>query len=286
MTAQLVPCEFTKPPQTNVPGRSANAQGTAVTPGNNIYGAYTALGLTLTDDAYGIWVNFNGAGASATASDTIATIGVDAAGGTSFVDLIPDLLCSACTAFVSNAQMSGGIWFYFPLLIRSGSSLGCKASQNSAAPRNVNVYVVCPTGPSHPESLPRFGSFVRSYGITAASSSGTGVTPGAAAEGAYVQLSSGIADPCWFWQVAMGVNNTNMTTNNAFAMDLLIGAAGPVGRNVIVDQFYSISTLELAAANYQGAYAQAAVADQVWGRCQGNGVTQTGMSIAAYGVGG
>ena len=267
----------------SISGAPAASIGASVTPGNNTYGSYTSImsGATVTDDVYGLWVVINTGFTSAAARDILVTVGIDAAGGSSFTDWIPDLLGSGASNY-AGASTSGAIWYYFPLFLKSGTSIGAKATVNNATVGTVSVGVKLFCKPSRPDLMPRFGTFVRAFGTATGTSSGTAVTAGGASEGSWTQLGSAVADRLFFWQVAYGLNNTAYN-NNGVHIDLGIGDATNK-RTPILDQLVSTSATETLSAVYVGAYAKAASGDLVYGRVQGASVP-TGSSMAAWGVG-
>lgn len=264
--------------------------GTSITPGNNTYGSYTSVlsGASLTDDAYGIEVWFNSGNVDSAARDGIATIGFDPAGGTSFGGLagvtnneISHLLWS-CAGDMRNAAM-GPVWYYFPLFIKAGTSIGCKASVNNATVGTVNCFVRLHCKPTRPE-LVRSGTFVRTYGATVGSSTGTSVTPGAASEGTYTELGT-LADAIWYWEYGVGINNAGFTANCQFT-DIAIGDASNKKR-VIANGVSMSSQSEVNCKPAMGAYGSGVSGDKVYGRMQvGDNAAMTGYSLIAYGVGG
>lgn len=257
--------------------------GTSITPGNNTYGSYASLiaGASVTDDVYGFWINFNSNGLSATARDALATVGLDAAGGTSFTDTI-NHLGAACADVYGAATGGIGLWYYFPLFIKSGTSIGVKASVNNATVGTLFSHVVLQCQPTRSDLI-RMGSFVRTFGDTAASSAGTAITQGGVSEGAYVQLGSALVESLWFWNCAVGANATVESTSINH-VDLAIGAAG-AKKVVIANQSWCMTNGETARGVFPGAYSPAAIGDLVYGRAQASAVV-AGKSLLAYGVGG
>lgn len=263
-------------------GAPSASIGASTTPGNNSYGSYSSImsGATVTDDVYGLWIIVNTGFVSGSARDILITIGLDPAGGTSFSDWITDL-AGSCAANYGGATSAGGVKYFFPLFIKSGTAIGAKSSVNNATVGTVSVGVKLLCRPSRPDLL-RLGTQVRTYGSTAASSSGTAVTVGGASEGAWTSLGTVAAgDRPWFWTVGVGINNATMN-NNGLHVDFGIGD-GSNKRIVIQDQLILTSTTETISAEYPGAYAKACPGDVVYGRAQGPSAV-TGTSMIAYGV--
>jgi hypothetical protein len=131
---------------------------------------------------------------------------------------------------------------------------------------------------------PRTGTFVRTFGATTASSSGTAITPGTAAKSAYVSLGTTV-EPLWFWSFGIGINNAS-SSSNAAVWDLALGSSTTSNRNIIVDQLAMPGPLETLDFFSMGATAQSQTGDQVFVRAGGPFGSPAGMSAISYGVGG
>jgi hypothetical protein len=254
-----------------------------VTPGNNAYGSWVNLLTATPEEADWIEININSIGTSATATDTLVTIGIDPAGGTTYTDFIPHLLATAASPyFGSNAV--GGIWYRFPLRVPAGASLAVKASQNNATP--VTGFVLARLyRQSRRDAGGRVGTYVKTFGEVTATSKGTDITSGTTAEGSWTQLgsSTGADDNLFFWQVGIGQNSGSFSTA-AQHIDLGIGD-GTNFRTPILDELVSYNGSEMMSADYEGAYAQATTGDKIYARAQGSGAATT-LSAIAYAVGG
>lgn len=261
---------------------TSTAGGVTVTPGNNTYGSYAQViaGSSVTDDAYGIWINVNANAVSGAARNSIAKLGLDQAGGTSYTDTILDLGC-ACAGDINAA--GGGISYYFPLLIKSGTSVGIAVSVNNATVGTCKSYcrLFCkPVG-----IPPRAGSFVRTFGSSPSTSAGTAVTPnGSGSKSAYVQLGSAVADTLWAWCLGVGCNNSSMT-NTAAGWDLAIGTSSQK-QIVINDQLVMPGATETLSYISPAMPGLAVSGDLVYVRAGSNAPSATGLSAIAYGVGG
>lgn len=263
---------------------SASA-GATITPGNNTYGSYTQLlaGASVTDDVYELWLNFNAVAVSGVARDCLAQVGVDPSGGSSYNVIVPDLLVS-CAGAMSGVGL-GGIWYRFRLFIKAGSSIAVAMSVNNATVGTGSAFCKLFCKPSHPELI-RVGSFVRAFGVTAGSSSGTAITPNAAgSKSTFVQLGSALAETLWDWCLGVGCNNAVMN-NNAASWDLAIGSAVGTNRVVVLDQVVIPTTAEVLAYTAANTPALAVAGDLVFARAGGAASSPTGMSAAAYGTGG
>lgn len=279
----LQPQEFRVIPSHGRP--AVGAYGTSITPGNNAYGSYTEVmaGSLVTSDAFGIHINVNSNAVTASARDTLVDIGVDPSGGTSWVSTIPDLLASCAAPY---DQKGSGVDYFFWVFVPSGSSLAAKATVNNATVGTLRVNCRILTKPKHPELLRGLvGKYVRAFGTSVGSSSGTAVTPGQASDGAWTALGSALAEPLWYWQVGFGVNNATMT-NLVYHADLGLGTGTDI-REAILDNIITMTTVEeLGQKSGLGGYCDGATGDTVFGRAQCSGAPISGISMAGYGVGG
>lgn len=264
-------------------GRPAAAWGTSVTPGNNTYGSYAELidGALVTQDVWWIDILISSGATAAAARDLIVTIGIDPSAGTSYVDTINHLLGSGAAAY---DVYSGGVWYGFPLRIPAGSSIAAKASVNNATVGTVRVTARLYGLPRHPEVTP-LGSFVRSFGVTLGSSSGTTVTPGTTSEGSYAQLGTATAEPLWYWEWGVGVSDSTMSSV-VHHCDLACGDATNK-RLIVLDGLVHFSSNEATSKQrHQGEFMRVATGDLIYGRMQCSGTVDSAISMMAYGVGG
>lgn len=266
--------------------------GTLVTPGNNTYGSYASIiaGASVTADVYGILINFNSWNVSGSAKDSIVTIGLDPAGGSSFTDYINHLLTGPANAYTAT----DGTEYYFPIYIKAGTSIGAKASTNNATVGTGRVAITLFCRPSRPDLI-RVGSSVRSFGADTANSRGVLVTQGTVSEGAWTVLSASTlgdveTNPAvnntqlpWYWEFGVGCNNATMTaakvhcdigigdgTNNVVAVSngmVLAAASESQDKRAAIQSHYRSTTL-----------------DSVFGRAQSSAAADANFSMMAYGV--
>lgn len=265
--------------------RPAMAFGTSVTPNQNdiANATYAQLiaGASVTREMSDLLVCINTAGIAAAARDTIITIGIDPAGGSSYSTLIPNLLCGPAGSYSGAASNGGPVWFRFPIRIPAGSSIGAKASVNSSNLTAINVFCEVRGGQSAPAYV---GSVVEALGVTTASSSGTAVTPGTTSEGSYVQIGT-LTRPCHFIAWGVGVNDSTMS-NNTLSVDIAIGDASNK-RICVPNGFVFTAANEALGKHAQGVYVEGAIGDIVYARAQvGPNAADSNLSVAIYAVGG
>lgn len=259
--------------------RPAAAWGTSITPGNNTYGSYVQVLTATSDETYLMRIVLNSFAVTSAARDALVTIGIDPAGGTSYTDLITDLLASC-----AHTYTAGPVVYEFPLRVPAGATIAAKASVNNATVGTGNVAIELFGRPSRPE-LVKAGSFVQTFGSTPASSSGTAVTIGTTAEGAWTQIGSALTVPIWAWEFGIGLNNATIV-GNTIHVDLGLGNA--TSRKVAIPNAYvCTTTVETITKPAALRTVLGAVGDLVYVRAQcGPGAADTTASFCAYGVGG
>lgn len=266
--------------------------GTSITPGtSNAYGSYASVmsGATLTSDAYGLEIIVSSAFEIFVDRGMLVTIGFDPAGGTSFGGLggvtgneISHLLCSGAQVWYASNAPLGGHRFYFPVFVKSGTSIGAKAQTNEATARTVRVAVNAFCKPSRRAGV-RAGSFVRTIGANTTTTDGVTVTPGTASEGAWAELGTA-ADKLWYMDIGCGARSAAQAEAMMLS-DVSVGDA--TNKRTVIRDIYTLSSTNewLQKTGRFGAYVNLASGDKIYGRAQGSAAT-VGYSMAAYCVGG
>jgi hypothetical protein len=206
-------------------------------------------------------------------------MGVDNAGGTSYVSVIPHLLAGNAIPYTTPP---GGVFYYFPLYIRAGSTVAFRAMSNSATALRVSVYFY--GLPARPDAV-RVGSYVDAFGVNVTNRIGTAITAGTTSEGTFTQLGSATTKPYWWWQMGFNINNTNMNAATTHA-DIASGTA--TNRRLLIEnQIWQSTTAEQIGCvpAIISAYKEVATGDLIYGRAQTTATT-TGTTMIAYGLGG
>jgi len=157
---------------------AGNAIGTSFTSGGSQHTDGTAVSVisALTHDVHYLVVSFGGVSGTATADTAcLADILIDPAGGTSWTALINDLVIGFMPV-LTGGQVGHQIYYYFPLWIPAGASLGVQSRCNVVSWQS-RVCMWAYGNPSRPDMW-WCGQGVESLGINAASSKGTDITPG------------------------------------------------------------------------------------------------------------
>jgi hypothetical protein len=203
---------------TNMTGRPVSNWGTLHTPGFNTYAPFTQILGPTAFDTYYMRIIFNSCYISGAAQDTIAIIGIDYSGGTTYTDLqIQHLLLSSAGTLLYHT----GVIYDFPLYIPAGSTIAVRGSQNKNPPTGFRTGITLYGRPTRPE-LVRTGSYVDTYGANPSTSSGTPIISGTTSEGVWTQIGSTTTRSYWWFQTGLGCNDSTMT-DNIYALDLAIG---------------------------------------------------------------
>lgn len=212
--------------------RPAAANGTAVTPGTVGYGAWASVITALAQDCFALLININSNSASAASRQTLTKIGVDMAGGTSYADLIPNLISGGASPYNVG---SGGAWYYFPLHLPAGSRLAAAGFGSVATAYRVGIIpMMLPSNPS----LIRKGSFVESIGVSG--TTGTAFTAGTTSEGAWTLLGA-TTKRCWWWQVAAQIPTGDTSWNaGSLHLDLAVGDAS--NKDIIIQDLNLVTS--------------------------------------------
>jgi hypothetical protein len=270
--------------ETNIGGQVGNSTwGTSITPGNNTFPAYVEVLPNTAIDTYFLEIGLFAFRASTLAKNTLVTIGIDHAGGTTYTNQeILHLLASDAAA-----PSYGGVWYRFPLFIPAGSALAAKASVNNATVGTGYVGVRLWGRPTHPENM-CYGTYIDSWGAATGTSSGTSVTPGTASEGAWAEMTTGVTTrPYWWWQCGWGSNDASLI-NNAYTLDVGVGDASTKDVAITDELHGNSGTVEehgkVPLPDHRYVY-ETASGIRVYGRMQCN-ASDASITMMAYGLGG
>lgn len=254
---------------TSVTSGTANNKGTAVS---------LISGASVTDDVFGISILFSGGSSNAAVRNFLADILVDPAGGSSWTTIINNL------CFHGPSLAVGGYWFYFPLFIKNGSSIGVQTQcSNASTACRCAVRLYC--RPSRPDSI-KVGSIVETFGATTASSDGTAITPGTNAMGSYTASLGTTVHDLWWWQIGCGLNNATQSS-----VTYLFDAAADATTKVLLTEnvMSSGNTSEQSKKNSMGSrlpYRYIKAGNTIYARAACIGTPDSGGTVVVYGLGG
>lgn len=260
--------------------RPAAGWGTVVTPGTGgTKGAWAQVftGAQVSTEIFGLLIFINNNSTSATTRNVLVDIGIDTAGGTAYSVKIPDLIGGHAAP-----TTVGGIYYYFPIYIPAGSSVAVRAVGTVATTFNVSLR--CYGRPRRPDTVVA-GTKVTAFGATLASATGTTITAGTTAEGAWTQLGSATPHSIFWWQCGMTCVDTTMTAN-AHTMDVSVGDA--TNKDIVLADALAIFTASEQSTMLPAvvqAYDRTPSGQLVYGRIQCSGNADTALSMMAYGLG-
>jgi hypothetical protein len=265
-------------------GRPGSNFGVTVTASGSTHtmGSWAQLiaGSSVTEDVWGILININSSFTSATRSDSLLNIGIDESGGTSYTVKIPYLLAGG-----ANTYVLGGLYYYFPIFIKAGSSIGAQI-QSVTASRTARVWATLYGCPKHPETA-RAGSIVTAFGVTTGSSNGTAITAGTTSDGSWTQIGSATTEPHWWWQLGHGYDNSSMAQVAAgWHWDIAHGSAAT--KITLAQGLLSLtgSTEFITLFPQMNMEREVGVGDIMYVRGQCSGTPPAGTNVALYAVGG
>lgn len=261
---------------------STTAYGLSVTPGaSNAEGAWTqiASAANIASDVYGFWLYVSNGHTSAAAKNHLIDIGVDPAGGTSYTAIISNLVCGQSAPFDD-----GGRAWYFPMFIKSGSSVAVRIQGSNATAGTVRVAMDFYGKPSRPESFP-VGKFSETIGAIT-NSNGVSFTPGnSGVEGSWVSLGTTVKN-LWWWQLGVQIDNGTLS-QLSYYIDLAYGDA--TNKHLIIENYFITLTgtaereLSLLERN---CYCEVPAGSTIYVRGTCSGTADSGFNAVAVGVGG
>lgn len=147
---------------------TANIDGTAV----------TAIGTAVSHDIHYVVVGLATNARSGFANNSVVDVLYDPAGGTSWSELISDLVVGFCP--VPSAGSQGiHIWYHFPLYVPAGATFGLRARSEYSPAETFYGIIYCYGCPNRPDAW-WCGTKVETIGVSPSPSTlSTAVTPGA-----------------------------------------------------------------------------------------------------------
>jgi len=263
--------------------RPAAAQGVSVVPANtNAYGNWVQLFSALTYPSRGIAIVINSNSASNAVRNSAIRLGIDEAGGTNYTEWIGGLLGGSAAPYNIGGA---GVWYYFPIYIPAGSTVGVAARGTVTTAFRVGAWL---QQQPYDSSMNRRGAFVETFGVTlgAGSATGTTVTAGTTAEGAWVQLGT-TTNRCWWWQLGfqLGTADTNVGAN-VLHLDLAVGNV--TTKDLIIQDYPVMTNATEQLTNgltTAGCEFDVPAGSTIYGRVQNSGTNDI-YQISAYGLGG
>lgn len=252
--------------------------GVAVTPGSGSEGSYVQLasGANLAQDCYGIRLWFVAGNTTGTIRDILADIGLDPAGGTSYSQIggIDNIFVPQ-----SASAVNSGRWFYFPLFIKAGTSVGVRGQANSTSTFRCAAWFF--GRPTYPENI-AVGQYAETIGV-----SGNGGTPytngNSAAWGSWTSLGT-TTRPCWYWQLAFG-HNVGTTTSQMYFAELGYGDGSNMVTIIPCMPMFNPGSAEMSSNPLLQGYWEVPAGGTLYVRGSASGTAETTEAVA-IGIGG
>lgn len=244
-------------------------------------GAWTELIASTSFEALFVRVNISSTSAATTATETLVDIGIGAAAAEQVI--IPDLLGGYVGA-IGTAVTAAPRIYEFPLRIPAGSRIAARL-QSLVASKTARLMISIFGEPRYPASV-WAGSTVTAYGIVAASSRGTLVTPGASgAEGAWTEIvASSTTDHSALVIGSQGVINSVITAH-VYAIDVAAGAAA-AEQVLASDRIITANTSEQNPGLYPSNALGVTIptGTRLAARASGHTTSPQALDVALYGV--
>lgn len=256
--------------------------GTSVTPGaSGAEGSWINVLGALAHSIYLLYVRVSDGATSAAAKQHVMDIGVDPAGGSSYTEIISNIVCGASATITAGG--APGHEFLFPYYIPAGSTVAVRISGSNATAGTVRVGVSARGERSHAWVLPS-AQYSETLGVSG--TSGTSFTPGNAAAGSWVLLGTTTRE-CWWWQLAYQINNATITAEYTY-IELAWGDA--TNKHIILRRMHGGNTSEGIGTPlnenliWPAAYCVVPASTNIYVRGRCNNAPDSGYQASAIGL--
>lgn len=265
----------------------SSAMGTSVTSNAtaNVEGSWTQIAASsdITSEVYWLNVRISHGYSSGASRPSLLDIGVDPAGGTSYVEQVQNLICGNSADFTTPG---GGHCYHIPIRIRAGSSVAVRLqSGGTTVPTRVSAMFF--GDPSRPEMAPN-GTVFETIG-TVTNSLGVSFTPGnTGTYGSWVSLGTTTRE-LWWWQLGAQVDNA---TQNALGYRYELAYGDASNKTTILINAFNTRSTESSGHIYAehlmsaAAYCLVPAGSTIYVRGTCTATADTGHNALAYGVGG
>lgn len=257
------------------------AFGTSITTGaaNTKGSAVSAIsGASVTEDCYALSLVFTGGYSSGGIRTYLVDLLIDPAGGTSWSTLIENVMAD------SPGFGVGGVFYNFPIFIKSGTSIGFQAQCN-AATQTLRCGVILHGKPTRPD-LMKYGHKVTTYGANTTTTSGVAITTGASqTKGSWTSIGT-LSSDHWAWQMGFGVQDSTAGASFQYFMDMSIGD-GTNQRMAMMDVSYFKTSSEIGGMMnnpYLQPVRKGNSGEGVYIRALASYADDSGLVATAYGV--
>lgn len=264
----------------------AGTPGTGVAVGtSNAEGSWVQIASSgnIAQDVYLFTLSFSNYAVSGANLNCCLDVGVDPAGGTSYVEVIQNIICGKA----GSPTRENCAYFVFPLFIKAGSSVAVRASSSYTVAVNARVQMTFYGRPTRPD-LVRVGQYAEGVG-TITNNVGASFTPANGSEGSWASLGT-TTRPCWWWQLGVDINAAAISVQYTH-VDLAVGDGS--NYDIIIENYpiFAYGTAEILSRFYhhrqllEGYWEVPAGATlYVRGRC--STTITAGYNARAIGIGG
>lgn len=207
----------------------SSTPGTSITPGaSNTWGNWTEIGpdASLTERTYLMDVAIYASATTNNDKSMLLDIGVDAAGGTSYVSIFGDTATAGQAAtkglICGNISLAGNIarfGYALPIEIPAGAAVAVRTQTSNSTAGTMRVVCKWYGRPSNPLAL-ESGQSAEIVGAVT-NSGGVSFTPGNAADGSWTSLGTTTARRR-YWQLGVQCSNGTQTALYYY-FDLAVG---------------------------------------------------------------
>lgn len=264
----------------------ASTIGTSVTPGaSNTLGSWTQLASSanIANEVGALYLQIHSGNTAAAAKPQLLDIGIDPAGGTSYTAIISNMQIGMAPGLTA----AGAREHFFPIHIPAGASVAARIRGANATAGTVRVAARFYGRGSNGLALP-CGAFTETLGEDTATSLGTTVTPGNAADGSWADLGATSRD-MWWWQLGYCVNNGTVTAEYTYLEVAFGDASNKTSIFTVMHGGTTNETCGLAAQTqllWHVAYCPVKAGEHIYVRGRCNNAPDTGYSVTVTGVGG
>ena len=239
----------------------------------NTKGSYTTLASGTTYAGTWVYLNVSGTAVSGDDSSAVLDIAFGTAGNETIV--LADLLI--------GFRRKGGL--LLPLYVPAGATVrGRAASARGSiglAQSSLDVYG------GEPDCGLTAPGKITTYGVTAASSAGTTITPNATTntKGSYAQLAASTTAPIHALLIAVQGSSGSLSSNVIYNIDIAVGGSGSE-TPIIRDHFVEVNSTE-EMVPYAHEFVPLALniptGTRLSARCSGNASSAAAIEVGVYG---
>lgn len=262
------------------PGAAVASSTTANTEGSWVQ---VASATNIANDVDGFHLMIHGYSAATNTRTALVDVGVDPAGGTSYTELISDILVGGVPTGTSNT-----LEMFFPIKIKKGSTVAVRqlARWGAISMRVATRFFGSPTS----KGIFPVGSYSETLGSGVTIPKGTEFTPGNAADGTWTSLGV-TTKPLWWWQLGYSIYNTVVTAEYTY-LELGTGDGTAAGTIPFFRQQHGGSTSEICSLYdktnllWNMAYFPVPAGQTIYVRGRCTNAPDTNYNAVAIGVGG